>query len=189
MKREDLIRHQFDGLTSEIYNWECLTPTAFLKEDVKKEAAEKELIFAYLRAAEFLYIGLSTENNPVYHVKVFKTNQICMPFLYVCRHALELSIKLRLRFETQKSISGHKLSELYYKLTTTLSELKSNQNISLLIEVLNEIDDDGCKLRYSKDIKDKEYQKEPTFIRADNILKLTKRVCNELIEVVPKLLT
>lgn len=182
MKREELIKHQFDGFTSEIYDWECLTPTVFLKENVKGDIAEKEMVMAYLRASEVLYKGLVMDNNPAYHMKVVRSNPICMPFLYVCRHSLELSIKLRIRFEMKKTVSGHKLSELYKKLISNLPKLKNNTELSVLVEVLNEIDDDGCKLRYSKDKNDKVYQEKPTFVKADRILELTKRVCNVLID-------
>ncbi len=47
MKREEIINHQFEGLTSELYDWECLTLTVFLKKDVKDDIAEKEMIMAY----------------------------------------------------------------------------------------------------------------------------------------------
>lgn len=182
MKKEELIRHQFDGLTAEIYDWECLTPTVFLKESLKSDIAEKEMIMAYLRAAELLCCGLLRDNNPLYHMKVVRSNQICMPFLYICRHSLELSIKFRIRFQIKKTISGHNLSELYEKLISNIPELKNNIEFSILVEVLNEIDDDGCKLRYSKDKKDNVYQEKPTFIKADRILEMTKKVCCVLIE-------
>lgn len=74
MKREEIINHQFEGLTSELYDWECLTLTVFLKKDVKDDIAEKEMIMAYLRAAELLYSGLIMDNNPAYHIKVLRTN-------------------------------------------------------------------------------------------------------------------
>ena len=160
MKTEELIRHQFDRLTAEIYDWERLTPTVFLKEGIKCDIAEKEMIMAYLRAAELLYCGLLQSNNPLYHMIVVRSNQICMPFLYVCRHTLELSIKFRIRFQINKTVSGHKLSVLYEKLISNIPELKNNIELSILVEILNEIDDNGCKLRYSKD---NAYQEKPTF--------------------------
>lgn len=184
MKKEELIRHQFNGLTAEIYDWECLTPTVFLKESVKGDIAEKEMVMAYLRTAELLFCELVRDNNPLYYMKVVRSNQICMPFLYVCRHSLELSIKLRIRFEIKQTVSGHKLSELYENLISNIPELKNSTELSILVDVLNEIDDDGCKLRYSKDKKDKVYQEKPTFIKADRILELTKKVCNALIELI-----
>ena len=182
MKKEEIIKHQFDGLTAEVYDWECLTPTVFLKKSIKADAAEKEIVIAYLRASELLYNGLDMDNNPAYHIKVIRSNQICMPFLYACRHSLELSIKFRIRFGIKKTVSGHKLLELYKKLISELPELKTNTELSVLVEALNEIDDDGCKLRYSKDKNNKVYQEEPTFIKADKILELTKKVCSALLD-------
>lgn len=99
MKREEINRHQFDGFMAEIYDWECLTPTVFLKESAKGDIAKKEMVMAYLRAAELLCYGLVRDNNPLYHMKVVRSNQICMTFLYVCRHSLELFIKFRVCFE------------------------------------------------------------------------------------------
>ena len=131
MKREEIFKHQFDGLTAEIYDWECLTPTVFLKEIVKADIAEKEMVMAYLRAAELLCCGLVRDNNLLYHMKVVRSNQICMPYLYVCRHSLELAIKFRIRFKIKKTVSGHKLSELYEKLVSNLSELKNNIELSM----------------------------------------------------------
>ncbi len=43
------MRHQFDGLIAEVYDWGCLTPIVFLKESVKADMAEKEMVMAYLR--------------------------------------------------------------------------------------------------------------------------------------------
>lgn len=92
------------------------------------------MVMAYLRASELLYNGLVIDNHPAYHVKVVRSNQICMPFLYVCRYSLELSIKLRIRFDVKKTVSGHKLSELYEKLISDLPELKTNIELSVLVE-------------------------------------------------------
>ncbi len=85
MKKDDLIRHQLDGLTSEVYEWECLTPTVFFKDKIKLEKSEKEIVLAYLRVAEFVYYGMFNDNNPIPHMKVIRNNQVCMPFLYLCR--------------------------------------------------------------------------------------------------------
>ena len=95
---------------------------------------------------------------------------------------LKLFIKFRIRFDIKKTVSVHKLSELYEKLISDLPELKTNLELSVLVEVLNEIDDASCKLWYSKDKKDKVYQEESTFIKADRIFELTKKVCDALIE-------
>lgn len=74
------------------------------------------MIMAYLKAAELLCCGLLRDNNPLDHMRVVRSNQICMPFLYVCRHSIELSIKFRNLFQIKKIVSVNKLSELYEKL-------------------------------------------------------------------------
>lgn len=99
------------------------------------------MILAYLRAAEFLCAGLIAGNYPTYHMNVFRNNQICMPFLYVCRHALELAMKFRLRVEINKSVSGHKLSELYSSLIKCSKELKNKIQISRLTDKVMEQND------------------------------------------------
>lgn len=128
MKREELIRHQFDGLTAEIYDQKYLTPTVFFKERLKDDIAEKEMIMAYLKAAELLCCGLLRDNNPLDHMRVVRSNQICMPFLYVCRHSIELSIKFRNLFQIKKIVSVNKLSELYEKLIVIYLSCKIAQN-------------------------------------------------------------
>lgn len=51
----------------------------------------------------------------------------------------------------------------------------------MLINVLDTIDDDGCKLRYASDGKGNNYNEKPCFIRADLILDTTQKIYNKLI--------
>lgn len=161
--------------TKEIWKWECLTPTVFYKEEFRKKMAEKEIVDAYLNAAESVYGRLEQLNNPEKGIiKVFWTNQMCMPFLYMCRHTVELSIKYRLKQIGVEYNKIHRLDNLWSTLREN-TEIK-NEDFDLLIETLNEIDDDGCKLRYAVDKKDNEYNDEPRFIRTDLILDTTKEI-------------
>ena len=70
---------------------------------------------------------------------------------------------------------------------TALEELKKvikldNDDFDMLIEVLNTIDDDGCKLRYSNDGKGNNYNEKPCFVRTDLILNTTRDLYNFLIK-------
>ncbi len=56
-----------------------------------------------------------------------------------------------------------------------------NPDFDMLINVLNIIDDDGCKLRYASDGKGNYYNEKPCFIRADLILDTTQKIYNKLI--------
>ena len=57
----------------------------------------------------------------------------------------------------------------------------NNADFDMLINVLNIIDDDGCKLRYASDGKGNNYNKKTCFIRADLILDTTQKIYNKLI--------
>ena len=76
----------------------------------------------------------------------------------------------------------HKLKELWEELTKEIN-VKDN-DFNMLIDVLNIIDDDGCKLRYSNDGKGNNYNEKPCFVRSDLILETTKNLYNFLIEQV-----
>ena len=74
------IRDKFNGLTEEIYKWDCVSISPFFKEEFRSKTAEKEIADAYLHSAECLYMCFRSENNPDAKIKVFRTNQMCMPF-------------------------------------------------------------------------------------------------------------
>ena len=57
----------------------------------------------------------------------------------------------------------------------------NNVDFDMLIDVLDTIDDDGCKLRYASDGKGNDYNEKPCFIRADLILDTTKELYSYLI--------
>lgn len=174
------IRNNFDGFTEEIYKWDCISISPFLKEEFRNKMAEREIMGAYLHSAECLYMFFCNENNPDNKIKVFRANQMCMPFLFLCRHTIELSIKEVLNNKQGKTRKIHKLKELWNELYREIEI--NNSDFDMLIDVLNTIDDDGCKLRYSNDGKGNNYNNKPCFIRADLILKTTKELYNFLLK-------
>lgn len=176
------IRYKFNGLTAEVYKWDCISLSPFLKEELRNKTAEREIIDAYLHSAECLYVFFRSENNPDEKIKVFRTNQMCMPFLFLCRHTIELSIKAVLNSKQGKIKKIHKLKELWEELKNEVNI--SNTDFDMLIDVLNIIDDDGCKLRYSNDGKGNNYNEKPCFVRADLILKTTKELYEFLLKQV-----
>lgn len=174
------IKEQFNGLTKEVYKWDFISISPFFKEELRDKTAEKEIIDAYLHSAECLYMCFHKENNPDNGIKVFRMNQMCMPFLFLCRHTIELSIKAVLNKKEGKAKKIHKLKELWEELKKVI-EL-NNDDFDMLIEVLNTIDDDGCKLRYSNDGKGNNYNEKPCFVRTDLILNTTRDLYNFLIK-------
>lgn len=178
--KNKFIREKFNGLTEEVYKWDFISISPFFTEDLRTKTSEKEIIDAYLHSAECLYMCFHKESNPIENMKVFRMNQMCMPFLFLCRHTLELLIKAVLNSKQGKVKKIHKLQELWNKLKNEIEI--NNADFDMLIDVLNTIDDDGCKLRYASDGKGNNYNEKPCFIRADLILETTKDIYNNLIK-------
>lgn len=166
------IRKSFNGLTEEVYEWEQLNWAPFVKEEYRKAEAERELASSYMHAAEMLYAIMFNENNPGIHLKVIRANQLCIPMLFLCRHAIELTLKMVIESITKEIEEGHELDKLWnkYKTVTRIKKRKYDE----LIKPFVEIDKDGMQLRYAKDLDGKEYKPTPTFVKADLIIKDTK---------------
>lgn len=178
------IRKSFNGLTAEVREWECLLLSAFLKEEIRKEKSEMEIARAYMHAAEVLFESFNNENNPVPGIKLFRNNQMCMPMLFLSRHAIELTIKIVIENITKKVEKGHELQDLWDKLKS-LIEFESIQ-YDELIEAYKALDDNGLQLRYVKDLQGKEYKVETYFVKADLILEDTKKLYNYLLNLLEK---
>ncbi len=112
------IRKSFNGLTEEVYEWEQLNWAPFVKEEYRKAEAEKELASSYMHAAETLYVIMSIENNPEIFFKINRRDQLCIPMLFLCRHTIELTIKMVIESITKKVEKGHELDKLWNKLKT-----------------------------------------------------------------------
>lgn len=164
------IRDKFDGLTSEIHKWDLLKISTILKQEYKQ--GNVEIAVSYLNAAKKLYMDLKKENHPQEGVSTLRTNQLTIPFLYLCRHTVELSIKVVMDNNEIKYGNIHNLDELFSKLSIK-EEIKKDYIV--LMKVLDFIDDKGMWLRYDKDLKyKKEYIEKPLYINATEIIKTTE---------------
>ena len=175
LKVENLIRDQFDGLTKEVLEWESVSNAVFLKDKFRKESLNNEIINAYLNASKSLFVALDRDNNPTAGIKLLKSNQMCMPFLFLCRHTVELAIKHKYEEKNSKEISGHKLSDLWRNVKGYLTQTdKAVSGMTEFITALDSIDSDGCQLRYSASKDGELYKKTPIFIKADKIIQCTE---------------
>ena len=179
------IRTQFNGMTSEIHEWDCLNFTVAYTDEFRKKESEKTIIRSYINAMYRLYDNLKIENHPTDGITIFKDNDLCYPFLFMCRHSIELSLKFLLennknnKDKGSKVISGHNLKKLWDKLD--LNKYYENDEYNQLINLFEVLDDDGTKLRYIKDKGGKENFKQLYFIKSDLILQTTINLCNELL--------
>ena len=140
-----------------------------------------DLVRSYLNAAKNIYSSFRKENHPRNGVALFLDNQLSIPFLFLCRHTIELAIKVVLDSKKIHYENIHNLKTLFSK-----SNLLENLDLDFisLIESLDMIDDKGMWLRYDKDLKTKdEYINKVFFMNATEIMSATEKLTKFLIDI------
>lgn len=159
-------------------NWDILKVSSLFKEKIRKVYAEKEIIDGYMNALEVVYKELKKQNNPSQGLKPFCLNQMCLPFLYLCRHTIELCMKNFLEYNKITFEQNHSLKKIWKLIQDNIqADLKGYNE---LIMTFNELDRDGSRLRYVKDKNGEEYTTKPIFINSSSIYAKTKELCNYL---------
>lgn len=195
MKKNSLIREDLH-YSPDHDLWRIVKSSSFFKEDSRLQFAEKELLESYKLALDCLYekmkddplegmMRLQYGTNPYYEkapkafVKVLQFYSYTIPFLYICRHLLELSMKAYLERKTGKTFSGHFIKELWEKIQNE-DELNT-EKYEDLVKLCILLDDDGCHLRYSKDKKGNEYANKPLFIKYKEVYLAASDLYRQLI--------
>ena len=167
-QKEDFIRNNIDLDRSK--GWELISASTIMKQEFKYSSAKFEIIQSYLHAIDIL-------SNPSYNgsynpnLKIVSLRSIWVPFLFLCRQAVELSLKNALELTNIKiQTPTHNIKELWEifvdknKTYIFEGEQRLIQRISVLIEVLDSLDNDGSHFRYSTSNNDELYRKEPYLI-------------------------
>lgn len=171
-------------------HWILLRFSSFLKKEIRLERAEVELIESYRLALDKIYEAIRNDQllcNPRIeeedsimrpHAVVIKTYSLGIPFLFLARHLIELSLKRFLESQRDTIEIGHKISELWEKCIAIAPGFKLFNN---LIYCLTIVDDDELHFRYAKDKHGQEYDNKPVFIDYTKIYNQTKRLSINLI--------
>lgn len=171
------IREKFDGLTSEIHNWDLMKTSAIFKPEYKK--GNIELTYSYLNSAKCLYNNLVENNHPIKGITVIITNSLVIPFLFLCRHTIELAVKTKLDNMKIGYGNTHNLKILFSKLDNTANLTEEWQELMNTLEL---VDDKGMWLRFDKDLKTKkEYINKSYFINSTEIIKKTEELTKYLL--------
>lgn len=166
----EFIKEKMNGLTKEVHDWELLKTSSVFKPECKDISIEMSI--SYLKAAKVLYIAVQKESHPCNGISTLTENSLIIPFLYLCRHSIELALKVALNKKKIKYGNSHNLNELISKLDIIID--KKYQN---LFDTLDLIDDKGMWLRYDKDLREgKEYINKPYFINSTRIIDTTKEI-------------
>lgn len=159
VRNQDLYKEKMNGLSDPtLKQFHPLALNCTIKEEFKKDWAEKEFIQSFLQSAKVIGEKLEFEVIQTPNV-VFKTYSLSLPAIYLCRHCIELSIKHAISMLNKSPKANHGLSGLWSALRQYIPQEKCLKNeISILkgmsdfINVLNDLDDNGNKLRYAAQI-------------------------------------
>lgn len=151
----------------EAYEWYLLNTSSLYKEEFRKDSGKKELIESYLNATKNIYHQMEISTHAFSATYIFRSNTLCIPFLFLCRQTIELTLKYYLEKNGIEFKSNHDINRLYNK-----SKI-NNDNFKQLIKTFKILDKTGTMLRYSTDQEDNEYRTKPLFVKAKDILKTT----------------
>lgn len=191
MKINRYLKDTIDFSNVDRDRWLLLRFSSFFKEEVRLERAEVELIESYRLAFNKMYEAIKNdqlscnpriedENSIVRpHAMVFKTYSLGIPFIFLARHLIELSIKRFLEANSFTIETGHKISKLWEKCKKKAPVFLAYDEV---IDCLTMIDDDELYFRYTKDKNGKEYDNKPIFI---DYAKIYHRVNQLSINLVP----
>lgn len=170
--KEMFVRNGFDGYISN--DWDIIACSSIFKEEFKDNEAEKEIILGYANALNCIAESLLKQNHSSNVVMTFRTNSLAIPFIFLARHTVELTLKYICGLLNIKYKPKHNLIPLWDEIIAAfykydLLQDDSLDDIKVFIAALEDLDKDGSHSRYSKDNKDTLYNDKPRFINVKNI--------------------
>ena len=149
-----LYKKQVNGLNDPcLKDYNPLLLSAFCKKEYKKDEMTKEFIKSFIEAAKSLSKAVKEEQSTN---KIFYIYSLTLPALYLCRHSIEMVIKYSLDSLHKDYRKMHKLKALWNELFKAISSNLQNDkersiinNMGLFVDYLNNLDDNGQRLRYA----------------------------------------
>ena len=151
-------KYQMNGLNDPtLQEFQFLSYSPLLKEEYRHEKAEKEYIDSYMEAAKIIAQNGRIHNSAIKFV--IMSYSLALPCIFLCRQALELSMKRAISRLGQKYNAIHSLPELWNKFDNSFCKetLSSKGKETLLqmrefIDIINNTFDNrnATKLRYSE---------------------------------------
>lgn len=189
--KNELIRDYMDGLDDpDMESFSLLSFTPLLKDEFKMEQATKEYACSYLEAARVLANADRNKNMP--GVKVFNSSfSYAIPCLFLCRQAIELSIKNAICMFSGELKHTHILDDLWCDLKS-VCELDNSQEadditivqqMDELIKTFSSLDEKSTKLRYPTNKDGTVNQTKTMFVDLLGMVKTVGNFVNQLLEL------
>lgn len=147
-------------------NWALLKSSSLFLEQYKKENSEIELIESYIICMKLMHDDIISKLK--IGMVVIENKSLCIPYMYICRHIIELIFKYKLERNKQCIIKGHVINDLWQE-CKKIEDINNLCEYDELIELLTILDDNGQKLRYIKDNKGNIFDNNPIFLNIDLI--------------------
>lgn len=176
----------FNDLCLKDYN--PLLFSSFFKEEYRKDKMTKEYIQSFIEAAKSLSKAVYEQqpNTPGIS-KIFYSYSLTLPALYLCRHSIEMIIKSLLESLRIEYKRIHKLKELWNKLIESIPEVLQSEkertiisNMGLFIDKMNDLDENGQRLRYAIQTSGDISQKNFLWVNIQNVVNSTEKFIKQI---------
>lgn len=168
-------------------DWDLIMTSSIYKGSARTTKMKKEIVKGYFKAAQMIQTNMEKNNHfHNYNGERMSINflevQTCLPFLFLIRHTVELSIKYRLDKQKIDYNKDHNLKGLWRLVNKRNLDAQNCDRYDSLIKALCYTDKDGLGFRYIFSKKEDKYIKDPFFINIFNLTNWTELLMNELLK-------
>lgn len=186
-ERDSFVKDNLDLSSPDLFNWDMILVSSLYKKEYKDDENEKEVINGYANAVDCIANGIKVQNHPGVGVLAFRSNSLVVPFIFLCRHTVELILKYLRKCLGLNTPNKHGLLYLWDEIEKTLIEANPSVTEAIAglreyISVLEELDPDGSHSRYSKSPKGEPYHNKPKFVRVVTLNEVLQKVLLPLID-------
>lgn len=182
--KTEIVRDKMNGLNDpENINFDLIASYPMINKDSKDDYGEKEYIDSYLNGAKILCNSIPRSPS----IKIIYNYSLNLPIIFLCRHSIELALKFYIKkYLNKEPLRNHKINELWEELkrgiivNTIEEEACILKNMDSFLEIILSIDDNGTKLRYSKQGNKIDSQENLRFVNVNKIVELTDKFIKQL---------
>ena len=157
--------------------WALLKTSAFYKKELRVNQAEIEIIDSYIICMNDICNQIKNDFRIGIHV--LRNYSLCIPYIFICRHLIELILKRAIESKIDEIKNGHIISDLWKECKKIYNDKKLDY-YDELIQTIEILDNNGQKYRYVKDKNGNEFENKPIFINVELIKTDINKLKNEL---------
>lgn len=186
-ERDYFIKENLDLHSPDLFSWDMVLVSSLYKKEYKADENEKEVINGYANAVDCIANEIKVQNHPGVGVLAFRSNSLVVPFIFLCRHTVELILKYLRKCLGLNTPNKHGLLYLWDEIEKTLIEANSSATEAIVglreyISVLEELDPDGAHARYSKNCKGETYYNCSLYIHVEELNNVLQKVLLQLVD-------